>query len=353
MILHYSIFADKMRIFKIQLSFILAFFAQVLFCNVHAQTDSTKYADSINNVYVDKTVRVIDSTASTLICNEDKKYKTRQQIVGLGSIGIYGGMLYVLNKAWYSKYPRSSFHFYNDDGEWNQIDKTGHAWTAYQLTRATYEAWKWAGASNRKAMLYSGLSGPGFLTVIEILDGFSDKWGFSWGDMGANVLGSGIFLGQQALWKDQKISFKFSFHRNKYGEPILEQRADDLFGKSWNERMLKDYNAQSYWLSANLKSFFPKSNLPAWLNISIGYGAEGMFGGYKNKWTDAAGNNFERNDIKRARQFYLAPDIDLTRIKTKSKFLKTAFFMLNCLKFPSPALMIDNSGKLKGYFIYF
>jgi len=306
-----------------------------------------------DSVYSNVQYPVIDSVSSMTPKDSSAIYKTRQRIVGYGSIAIYGGMLYALNKAWYSKYARSSFHFYNDNGEWNQVDKIGHGWTAYQLTGATYEAWKWVGASDKKAMLLSGVSGPGFLTVIELLDGFSDKWGFSWGDMGANVFGTGMFLGQQALWNEQRIKFKFSFHKNKYSESILEERADNLFGKSWNERMLKDYNAQSYWLSANLKSFFPQSRIPKWLNVAVGYGADGMFGGYRNEWKDAQNNPVTRHDIRRTRQFYLAPDVDLTKIKTKSKFLNTTFYMLNCLKFPAPALMIDQTGKLKGHILYF
>ena len=332
---------------------LLGIFGQICFCEIHAQTDSTSYADSINFATLDSAARVVDSAASAFVSREGKKYKTRKQIVGYGSIAAYGGLLYTLNKAWYSKYPRSSFHFYNDNGEWNQVDKVGHSWTAYQLTRATYEAWKWAGASDKKSLVMSGISGPVFLTVIEVLDGFSDKWGFSWGDMGANVLGSGMFIGQDLLWKEQRIGLKFSFHKNKYPEQMLETRANSLFGKSWNERMLKDYNAQTYWLSGNMRSFLPDSGIPAWLNVAVGYSADGMFGGYENKWKDAAGNNFDRTDIPRKRQFYLAPDVDLTKIKTKSKFLKTSFFLLNSLKFPAPALMIDNTGKLKGYFVYF
>jgi hypothetical protein len=155
------------------------------------------------------------------------------------------------------------------------------------------------------------------------------------------------------LWKDQRISFKFSFHKKNYVEPQLETRADNLFGKNWNERMLKDYNAQTYWLSVNLHSFFPEKKITAWLNLSAGYGADGMFGGYENKWTDDEGNNYNRTDIKRIREFYIAPDVDFTKIKTKSKFLKTSFFLLNCLKFPAPTLMMNQNGKLKGYFIYF
>ena len=117
--------------------------------------------------------------------------------------------------------------------------------------------------------------------------------------------------------------------------------------------MLKDYNAQTYWLSANIKSFFPNSKWPSWLNIAVGYGADGMFGGFENKWTDESGNEVTRYDIPRVRQFYLAPDVDFTKIKTRSKFLRTTFELLNSFKFPAPTIMIDSKGKFKAYAIYF
>jgi hypothetical protein len=333
-----------MDFFKLYKKLFILFFISGFATNAFGQYDT---------MAINKAAAIIDSATHIMAFDSVKIVKRRQRIIGYGSIAAYGSLLYALNKAWYANYPRSSFHLYNDDGEWNQMDKAGHGWTAYQLTRGTFGAWKWAGVSDKKALLYSGISGPGFMTVIEILDGFSSEWGFSIGDMAANIGGSGIFLGQQALWKEQRITYKFSFHRNNYNEAVLETRANELFGNSWYERMLKDYNAQSYWLSANLKSFFPSSHLPAWLNIAVGYGADGMFGGYENTWTDKNNVAYNRTDIKRTRQFFIAPDVDLTKIKTKSKFLRTSFFLLNCIKFPAPAFMIDSKGKAKAYWLYF
>ena len=134
---------------------------------------------------------------------------------------------------------------------------------------------------------------------------------------------------------------------------MLEQRADELYGESFYERMLKDYNAQTYWFSFNMRSFMPQSNIPAWLNIAVGYGGDGMFGGFRNAWKNEAGSEITRFDIPRVRQFYLAPDIDFTRIKTRSKFLKTSFALLNAFKCPAPALMIDSKGKFRAYAFYF
>jgi predicted lipoprotein DUF2279 len=290
-----------------------------------------------------------DSTVTNTSVNKSRIWF----VTGVHVVG-YGASLIILNNTWYKNYPHTSFHTFNDNKEWLQVDKVGHGWTAYTTGRISAGMWRWAGLSQSKAAIIGGVSGAVYLTVIELLDAHSAKWGWSWGDMAANIIGSGLFVSQELLWKEQRIQYKFSFHHKEYGDPMLDQRADDLFGESWAERMLKDYNAQTYWLSANIKSFFPRSHLPAWLNISVGYGADGMFGGFQNKWIDAdSAVVVDRTDIPRVRQFYLAPDIDFTKIKTNKKWLKTVLFCLNAFKCPAPTLMIDSKGKVKAYAIYF
>jgi hypothetical protein len=272
-------------------------------------------------------------------------------ITGLNVAG-YGTSILIFNNQWYKNYPRTSFHTFNDSKEWQQMDKIGHAWAEYNSGRASAAMWKWAGLSEKKATWIGGLSSTVYLTVIEFLDAHSAKWGWSWSDMSANLFGSGLFIGQQLGWQEQRVQFKFSFHRKKYSDPMLNERSDNLFGSNWTERMLKDYNGQTYWLSANLKSFFTKSNLPQWLNIAIGYGADGMFGGFENKWEDDPGVPVDRSDIKRYRQWYLAPDIDFSKIKTNSKALRVLFAALDAFKFPAPSLEISN-GKFKVNAIHF
>jgi uncharacterized protein YfiM (DUF2279 family) len=292
----------------------------------------------------------INATASDSIAPPNKK---RVWTVAGLHVGLYAGTLLALNQAWYADYPKESFHTFDDSKEWLQVDKVGHAWSAYQLSRASMASWKWAGLNHKQQVWLGGLSGATFQTVIEVLDGFSAEWGWSWTDIAANFAGSGLLIGQELGWKDQRISFKFSFHQMNYSDPMLNERSDDLFGASAPERMLKDYNGQTYWLSANLKSFLPKSRLPRWLNIAVGYGATGMFGGTENIWTDEeTGITYNRTDIPRHREWYLAPDVDFTRIKTSSKFLKSVFFCLNAFKLPAPALVLSN-GKLVVQGIYF
>ena len=279
--------------------------------------------------------------------------KKRVNLVKAANIVGYGGTLIGLNALWYSKYPRSAFHFFNDDAEWQQMDKVGHIYSAYTESMLTMEAWRWAGLSRKKSIWIGGLSGVAYQSIIEILDGFSSQYGFSPGDFTANILGSATFISQELAWNEQKIHLKFSFHRINYGSTDLEKRADQLYGNSEIERFLKDYNGQTYWASVNLHSFFPETKLPRWLNISIGYGAAGMFGGTKNIGYDSQGNViFSRSDIRRYRQWYLSPDVDFSKIRTNKKGIKFLLFVLNSFKFPAPTLEYSD-GSFKGHWIVF
>lgn len=279
--------------------------------------------------------------------------RKRVWLVGSANVVGYGTAMIGLYNAWYKNYPQTGFHTFNDFGEWKQVDKVGHFYSAYIESRASMELWRWTGIDRKKRIWIGGMSGAFYQTVIETLDGFSAGWGWSWGDFGANILGSGTLVAQELAWNDQRIKFKFSFHRKSYADPELNARSNSLFGKSSAEKLIKDYNGQTYWASINLKSFFPKSRLPEWLSLSVGYGAEGLFGARENLGKDDNGNIiFNRPDVARYRQWYFAPDIDLSKIKTKSKALNFLFTTLSAFKFPAPAIMFSKNG-LKGYFLYF
>ena len=279
--------------------------------------------------------------------------KTRTWIVGTGNVVGYGGVMALLASTWYSKYTKTKFHSFNDSREWQQMDKAGHYYGTWIESRANHELWKWTGMERKKRIWISGLTSFAFQTAIEYQDGKSAEWGWSWADFGTNILGSGTFIAQELAWDEQRIKLKWSFHRKNYNDPGLNKRSDELFGESTPERFLKDYNGQTYWASASIKSFFPKSKLPDWLCVSVGYGADGMFGGEENLAKDDNGViTFDRRDIKRYRQWYLAPDIDLSKIKTKSKAVNFMLTVLSAFKFPAPSLELSK-GKLRLNAIHF
>jgi len=246
---------------------------------------------------------------------------------------LFAGSLTGLNYLWYEGYPRTAFHVFNDNNQWMGMDKLGHCYSAYAISTLNYDVWRWAGAKHQKAVWISGGLSLGFLTAIEVLDGFSEQWGFSWGDMIANTGGTALFASQQLLWKEQRFQMKYSFWPTDY-----PKKRPDLLGKNLLEQPLKDYNGQTYWLSANIWSFLPdreQRKFPRWLNISLGYGANGMLGGTENPPEFA--------DVQRYHQFYLSVDVDLTKINTRSKVLKTLLKTLNMIKFPAPAFEFNTS----------
>lgn len=268
------------------------------------------------------------------------------------SIGLY--------HTWYKKYEQGPFHLYNDWGEWNNMDKVGHVHTAFLQSYLTYKAARWTGLNKNKSILTGMICGTLFQSTIEVMDGFSSKWGFSLSDMAANFTGVGIFAAQQYFWDDQRISIKVSSIPIAHSKELIPstdgalfsspyQQSVSLFGTNYFERFLKDYNAQTYWASINVHSFLHKNNKwPTWLNIALGYGSENMYGGYENTWKQD-GVTFILDPIKypRYRQFYIGLDVDLTKIKTKSPLAKSLLSLFNIFKVPSPALEINTRGEIQ------
>ncbi|MBX9851241.1 MAG: YfiM family protein [Cytophagaceae bacterium] len=273
-------------------------------------------------------------------------HKRRIALVAGGTGALYASSMTGLYFLWYKDYPQSRFHFFNDNNEWMQMDKLGHLTTGYYLGKLGIEAMKWSGMKRKKAIWIGGLSGLVFLTNIEIFDGFSSNWGFSPGDMTANIAGSALVITQELLWDEQRVKLKFSFHPS----PYAKYRPDQL-GSSFSENLLKDYNGQTYWMSVNIFSFLNKeSKFPKWLNVALGYGAEGMTGGRNNP---SQINGVSLPYFKRYRQFYFSFDADLTKIKTRSKFLKTVFSTIGFIKFPAPALEFNSKKRIIFHPVFF
>lgn len=248
------------------------------------------------------------------------------------------GSLIALNEVWYKDYPRSSFHTFNDNQEWLGMDKVGHMQTAYTTGRISYGLLRWCNLPYKKSIWIGGLTGFVYQTAIEVLDGYSAEWGFSTGDILANASGSALFISQQLVWNEQRIVPKFGFQRSGFAE-----YRPAILGTNYAEQLIKDYNGQTYWLSVNIASFLKEdTRVPKWLNLAVGYGATGMTGGHANPaMRNAAGNSIT---FERTRQYYLSFDIDLTRIKTKSRLLRTVFNTFGFLKIPAPGIELNKHG---------
>ncbi len=309
-----------MKLQKLNKFFLLAILLIAGLNTAHAQQDTvSKYPSEINK-----------RKLATAITTE--------------SVFYLSGMAY-LQYAWYHDKERVPFNFYNDNAGYLQVDKFGHAFGAYLESYIGYHWLRKAGVSKKNSLIYGGSLGFVLQAPIEIFDGLYEGWGFSWGDMIANAAGSAFVIGQEVLWDKQLLKYKFSFHRSAYAD-----NANGYLGDNYLESLLYDYNGHTYWVSGPVNMLLPGEPLPAWLNIAIGYSANGMYGEFENK---SSYQGVAIPETQRYRQLLLSLDIDWPEIHTRSKFLNFILDGMFFIKLPFPTFEINSKGNVRGYWMYF
>ena len=242
----------------------------------------------------------------------DSIVKRNAKIV-LGSHAvIYGGTVVGLNRLWFKDCQWIGMHTINDNSDWLQMDKLCHATTSYHTCLFGDESMR--------------------------LDGGYEGWGFSWGDMAADVGGIALYTTQQLLWDEQRISLKYSFHPTEYAQYNPEELGHNLISQS-----LKDYNGITIWAAFNVKELFldSESSFPEWLTVDLGYGAKGMIEPQPTA------------DFESVRQFYLAPGVDLAKLPVKNRYFKAILRAFSFIKLPTPALEYNASDKFVWHWLYF
>ena len=277
--------------------------------------------------------------------NDDSISLNHARLYGLtiGGVVTYSSAMTILYQFWYADYPQSDFHFFDDSREWEQVDKAGHFFTSYYESVIGINMLKWSGIKDSRAILYGSLWGILLQAPIEVFDGYSQNWGFSSIDMATNIGGSLFAYGQQKLWNEQKIQLKFSFWPSN-----LAKKRPEVLGSTQLEQLIKDYNAQTYWLSIGIRNIVPSARIiPKWLNIAVGYGANDMLGGFSNP------DPYQY--LTRYRQLYLSLDVNSLKLKGKHHFVNHLLSAFSFIKFPSPAIEFNtsNSQNIKLHWIFF
>jgi hypothetical protein len=262
--------------------------------------------------------------------------KKRKSSVIAGTAICFSGGFYLLYQSWYKPYSVGRFHFFNDAEEWRGMDKIGHAVSASLLFDQFADFATYSGFTEKQTNWYAFGSSMVFLSAIECMDGFSDGWGFSVSDYTANLVGTSYsFLKRNSRnrhWPTLKYSWK---------PGALSKARPELLGYSIPERMLKNYNEQTYWLSFPLKLFFSKS--PRWLCVAAGYTANGMLGARANSWTSTSGVVYDNTNIERYSALKLSLDIDLLALPLKKKWQRKLLGIVRWIKIPAPGIEVRPS----------
>ncbi|MCH2198617.1 MAG: YfiM family protein [Flavobacteriales bacterium] len=286
-------------------------------------------------------ITVLQSSTSAQLDVQEPSFQPKRfyPLAATGGSLVVGSLsgLYVL---WYSDYEQQKFHFFNDNAEWLQMDKVGHSISTYYISSLSYHSLKWSGVEEKKALITSGAIGVGYLTAVEVMDGFSAGWGFSTGDMMANVGGSALFIAQQGIWKEQRLKLKYNFLPTEYPD-----YRPNVLGSSFIEQSLKDYNGQAYWITTNPAKWNMSDRWPKWFDLAFGYSADGMTGGFENVFPSIPEGE-PTPDFQRTRQFYLSLDIDLNELPAQRSWFRAFRRVIGFVKIPAPAIGVNSNGEL-------
>jgi len=267
--------------------------------------------------------------------NDSTSVFAQQKLVwaatGVGfSIGFTG-----LYQAWYKPYAREGFSFFDDSNEWLGMDKIGHFGTSWFLHSTLADLAANNHFSRKQANRYGAISATAFMSAIEVMDGFSSGWGFSWSDYAANIAG----IAYSSL-QFQHPQLHLPIVKYSWQSGDLYSIRPELLGNSIPSRMLKNYNEQTYWLSMPVDLL--SEELPAWLCLSFGYGASGLLGGRDNVWLDESGTTIDYSHVKRRSMLKFSFDVDLGALPLRKKWQKNLIRWVRWIKIPAPCLIIEH-----------
>lgn len=229
-----------------------------------------------------------------------------------------GGIAYVytIQKDVWWKGEKSSFHF-----EWSYdwtyalgSDKFGHFYFPYVVTHVYSQLLEWSGLERWESLWYSASFAWLYQTFVEIRDGFSADWGFSWGDFGANTLGAAYPLLQEKYPYLKNYHFKISFYPSK------------RFREGSHRVIFDDYESTYNWLSINVHNLLPdeiQKYYPPFINLAIGHSVKKL-----------------KIPSDRHHELFLALDWNLEGLPGDGWFWNLLKKNLNFYRIPAPAVKI-------------
>lgn len=263
----------------------------------------------------------------------------RQQWLMAGLLGIiYVLIMLSVNRLWYQQQARTDWHFFNDNAEWLQMDKVGHFYATFHTARIIMHALKNRGLALGQATNIGSLCSFLMLTPIEFFDGYAAQYGASLGDAFANASGAMFFWWQLRIYKRVVCMPKYSFHPTQYAA----MRPNVLGNGIW-QSFLKDYNGQTYWFNIPANRLLPTAYrfAPAWLNVAVGYSADGM--AYGRTEQNLA------NGLQPAREYLFSLNISLRNTSLFRKYghtttVRAIVFWFEGYQLPFPCIQLGQNG---------
>lgn len=191
-----------------------------------------------------------------------------------GSLGTLGLWSYF---AWYARQPKAPFQWTAEGWFGAQTyaggaDKVGHFYTTYLTTRIIAHELQWGGFSAASAATAASILTLGFFVGIEIKDGYHRGFGFSNGDLLADILG--VAAAQAMLWSP-RLDEMFDLRIGYWPTSAFVRRVVD-----GDVDIGEDYSGMDFALWLHLGSLPVVARQPQWwlahfIDIGFGYATRG------------------------------------------------------------------------------
>jgi hypothetical protein len=189
---------------------------------------------------------------------------------------IYGTAWTWVSAAWWTRKNASKGFVFLDEGAFGLdtyaggSDKLGHYYANYLMNRGFAGILEWGGFTRTGSIVSSTLLTTAFFSAVEVKDAYHLNYGFSAGDIIANLAGQGTALALMLSPSlDEAISVKLQYFPSS-----------DFFHALSTEGPLntpEDYTGQTFLLSYHLASLplvkqTPSLGLLRYVDLSLGYG---------------------------------------------------------------------------------
>ena len=229
--------------------------------------------------------------------------------------------------AWWQG-PRAPFRFENDWVYALNVDKLGHMYAGYLLSRVFGYSLEWSGFSEHTSTFYGSVLGLSYQMYVEVEDGFHRVYGFSPGDAFFNMIGATIPLAQWTFPVLRNFSLKYSYWPSAGYTDALKAGQGKAF--------LDDYQGTTVWLAMDphfLMGSRLSDELPSWLGLALGVGARDL--------NESGGGR---------RQATISLDYNFSRIQTGSSFLHSLLTVVDFFHLPAPGIRLDGKRVVFGVF---
>ncbi|MDM8569054.1 DUF2279 domain-containing protein [Thiotrichales bacterium HSG1] len=205
-------------------------------------------------------------------------------------------------------------------------DKLGHGYSFYVSTRLLKKGFEWAGHGSKQAAKLAGLTSATLSVGVEIMDGLTDKYGFSTEDVIMNLsgIGMGVFLESYPQW-DELFDFRLKYWPSDDARDLQEYDP------------LADYSGQTYLfiVKASGIPFLRQNMFSRYLELAVGYGTRGY------QPTDGTGEQ------ETSRRLYYGISINLSLLLGDTILKNNAYKnitdnMLEYLQMPGTSLLLDH-----------